>query len=281
MHPTVTIKAERTIWDLECMLPTGSGVPEKVAVVKPCKLTLPRLGAAIVFNGDLITLFADDAKMAKNGYLFDHLVNFLIYTSRVDYRGYCNWFADQTLEAKEEVGRTIVFNLEQNVSAHDGTSKGIGHVAGRLVLLDIAAFRLEVDREPFDLFHEMMDMHLAYAIAFFLAGCANPRYFFVEFYKSTESIRHAFSNEKSMLNALGPYGLARKPYNAFKEAANNTMQPIAFGRHAPEGKNVFGIDIRSLSHPKTIQGRLFREAMQITRACIDAYIALRIKAKAV
>ena len=43
MHPTVTIKADRTICDLECMLPTGSGVPEKVAVVKPCKLTMPCL----------------------------------------------------------------------------------------------------------------------------------------------------------------------------------------------------------------------------------------------
>ena len=215
---------------------------------------MPRLGAAIVFNGDSITLFADDAKMAKKGYLLDHLVNFLIYTSRVDYRGYCNWFADETLQSMEEVGPTIVFNLERNVSAQNGTSKGIGNVAGRRVLLDIAAFHLEVDRERFDLFHEMMVMHLAYAIAFFLAGCANPTYFFVEFYKSTESIRHAFRNEDTMLNALGPYGLARKPYNDFKKAANDTMQPIAFGRHAPKGKNVFGIDIRSLSHPKTIQG---------------------------
>ena len=85
MHPTVTIKAERTICDLECMLPTGSGVSERVTVVKPCKLTLPHLGAAIVFNGDAITLFADDAKVAKNGYLLDHLVHFLIYSSRVDY----------------------------------------------------------------------------------------------------------------------------------------------------------------------------------------------------
>lgn len=172
MQPRVTIKAERTICDFECMLPTGSGVSEKVAVVKPCKLTLPRLGTAIVFNCDSITLFADDAKMAKNGYLFDHLVNFLIYTSRVDYRGYCNWLADKTLDAKEEVGRTIVFNLERDVSAHNGIPKGIGNVGGRRVLLDIASFQLEVDREPFDLFHEMMDMHLAYAIAFFLAGCA-------------------------------------------------------------------------------------------------------------
>jgi hypothetical protein len=277
MHPTVTIKAERTICDLECMLPTGSGVPEKVAVVKPCKLTLPHLGAAIVFNGDAITLFADDAKMAKNGYLFDHLVHFLIYSSRVDYCGYCNWLADKTLEGKEEVGRTIVFNLERDASAHKGTSNGIGKVAGRFVCLDIEALQLEVDREPFDLFHEMMDMHLAHAIAFFLAGCANPTYFLVELYKSTESIRHAFRDEKSMLNALAPYGLARKPYKAFTQAANDTMQPIAFGRHAPKGKSVFGIDIRSLSHPMTIQGRLFREAMQMNRDCIDAYIAVRIK----
>jgi hypothetical protein len=77
--------------------------------------------------------------------------------------------------------------------------------------------------------------------------------------------------------ALGLYGLARKRYNAFKAAANNEVQPISFGRHAPKGMNVFGIDIRSLSHPKTIQGRLFREAMQISRACVDAYIALRVK----
>ena len=277
MYPTVTIKAERTICDLECMLPTGSGVPEKVAVVTPCKLTLPHLGAGLVFNGDAITLFADEAKRAKNGYLLDHLVNFLIYGSRVNYCVYCNWLADTSLEGKEEVERTIVFNLERDMSAQTGTCKGIRDVGGRFVCLDIEAFRLEVDREPFDLFRDMMDMHLAYAIAFFLAGCANPTYFFVEFYKSTESIRRAFHDEQSMLNSLAAYGLVRGRYKAFTRAANDTMQPIAFGRHAPKGKSVFGIDIRSLSHPKTIQGRLFREAMQTNRACIDAYIALRIK----
>jgi hypothetical protein len=259
------------------MLPTGSGVPEKVAVVTPCKLTLPHLGAGIVFNGDAMTLFADEAKRAKNGYLLDHLVNFLIYSSRVNYCGYCNWLADTSLEGLEEVGRTIVFNLERDMSAQKGTSKGIGKVAGRFVCLDIEAFQLEVAREPFDLFHDMMDMHLAYAIAFFLVGCANPTYFLVEFYKSMESIRYAFHDKKSMLDALVPYGLATKPYKAFTRAANDTMQPLAFGRHAPRERSVFGIDIRSLSHPKTLQGRLFREAMQTNRACIDAYIAFRIK----
>jgi hypothetical protein len=277
MHPTVTIKAERTSCGLECMLPTGSGVAEKATIVKPCKLTLPHLGAAIVFNDDAITLFADDVKMATNGYLLDHLAHFLIYSSRVNYCGYCNWLADETLEGKEEVGRTITFNLARDMSAHEGASKGIGEVAGRFVCLDIEAFQLEVSREPFDLFHDIMDMHLAYAIAFFLAGCANPAYFLVEFYKSTESIRHAFGAERSMLSTLGAYGLAKKPYKAFTQAANDTMQPIAFGRHAPEGRNVFGIDIRSLSHPETLQGRMFREAMQTNRACIDAYIAFRIK----
>ncbi len=277
MHPNVTLKAERTICGLECMLPTGSGVPERVAVVQPCKLTLPHLGAAIVFGGDAITLFADDAKMPKNGYLLDHLVNFLIYSSRVDYCEYCNWLADETLEGKEEVRHRIVFNLERDMLTSEGTSKGIGKVAGRFVCLDIEAFQLEVDRGPFDLFHDMMDMHLAYAIAFFLAGCANTTYFLVEFYKSTESIRHAFPDEKSMLSSLAPYGLTRKSYKAFAQAANDTMQPIAFGRHAPKGKRVFGIDIRSLSRPTTFQGRLFREAMQTNRDCIDAYIALRIK----
>jgi len=92
-----------------------------------------------------------------------------------------------------------------------------------------------------------------------------------------ESIRHAFRDEKSMFNALAPYGLTRKACKDFRQAANDPMQPIAFGRHAPKGKSVFGIDVRSLSHPKTIQGRLFREAMQTNRACIDAYIALRTK----
>jgi hypothetical protein len=277
MHPTVTIKADRTICDLECMLPTGSGVPQKVAVVKPCKLTLPNLGAAIVFDGDQITLFAEDEKIAQNAYLLDHLINLLIYSSRVDYRSYANWLTEKTLDGKDEVGRAIVFNLERNAAARDGISKGIRKVAGRFVCLDIEACPLEVERETFDLFHDIVDMHLAYAIAFFLAGCANPTYFFVEFYKATESIRHAFRNEKAMLNALVPCGLARKAYNAFKEAANDTMQPIAFGRHAPNRESVFGIDVRSLAHPETIQGRLFREAMQITRACVDAYIAFRVK----
>ena len=84
------------------MLPTGCGVSEKVAIVKPCKLTLPNLGAAIVFDDDAITLFADDAKMLKNGYLFDHMVNFLMYQSRVNYGGYCSRFAATTLDATVE-----------------------------------------------------------------------------------------------------------------------------------------------------------------------------------
>src|SRR6516164_4650200 len=97
MFPTVTIQAAGTIFNGEYFLPsTGLSDSDHPLIVETCKLTLDRLGVAVLFDRDTITTFVEDEKELREGRYgwLDHLVNFIIYKSRVSYRLYCNWFTD-------------------------------------------------------------------------------------------------------------------------------------------------------------------------------------------
>ncbi len=218
-----------------------------------------------------ITLFVEDEakhREGKYGWL-NHLVNFIVYQSRVRYNEYCNWLEDEeeSFRACEEAGATVVFNLERR---GPGGIKKIGDV---WVSMGTEPCRLEVERALFDDFHKLIDRSLAIAITYFLLGCENPRYFLVEYYKSVEVLSNEFGEEAKMLAALSPYGLSKQMFKTLTRHANNALKPISFGRHAPN-KNayVLDLDIRSLMHPETIQHELFAESTKICRAAIDAYV---------
>ena len=272
MLPTVTIRANETIFNDEfCFSDDGFIDPDNRLIVDPCKVTLDRLGVALLFRKNAITTFVEDERRLREGQYgwLDHLVNFIIYKSRVNYCGYCNWFADDasSFDTCSEVDRVLTFNLERLTG-----KQGIKKVGDRFVCLGSEPYRLEIERAEFDSFHKLIDRSLAVAITYFLIASENPQYFLVEYYKCLEVIKHEFGSEAEMLAALAPHGFNKTMFKTLTTDANNHRMPIAFGRHAPKkGANVIGIDLRALRTP-TMQRELFVKSTQRCRACIDAYM---------
>lgn len=269
MLPTVTIRAKGTIFNGEfCLSDDDSIDPDNNLIVETCKLTMDRLGVALLFRKNAITTFVDDEQALREGRFgwLDHLVNFIIYRSRVNYCLYCNWLADDasSFDTCSEVDSVVTFNLERLTG-----EQRIKWVGDQPVCLGSRPHKLEVERAEFDTFHKVIDRSLAVAITYFLIASENPLYFLVEYYKCLEVIKHEFGSESKMLGALAPHGFTKEMFKALTRDANNHRMPIAFGRHAPK-MGAIGIDLRALRTP-TMQRALFVESTQRCRACIDAY----------
>ena len=48
------------------------------------------------------------------------------------------------------------------------------------------------------------------AIAYYLIGCENPRYFLIEFFKAVEVIQNAFGGESKAIDALKEWGVVKR-----------------------------------------------------------------------
>jgi hypothetical protein len=273
MLPTITIRANATIFNGEYCFPTnGIADSDCRPIIETCKLTLQRLGVAVLFAKNAMTIFVEDEQRLREGKYrwLDHLVNFIVYRSRVDYRGYCNYVADEARDFDNctEVIRVLTFNLERL-----NWEQGIKKVGERYVALGSEPCRLEIERAEFDEFHKLIDTTLAVAIAYFLVASENPQYFLVEYYKCFEVIKQELGGESAMFDALRPHGFSKKMFKTLTGDANAQRMPIAFGRHTPKkGANIIGIDLRSL-HSPTFQRELFDKSTSLCRAGIDAYVS--------
>jgi hypothetical protein len=238
-------------------------------IVDPCKLTLDALGVAVLFGKHDITTFIKDGVNEVECEWLNHLVNFIIYKSRVKYRiyGFPARDAAATFETCPEAGGVISFNLERLMQ-----EQGIRYDGRKYVALGVEPCRLEVERSLFDSFDKLIDTTLAVAITYFLLAADNPLYFLVEYYKCYEVIRRTLGGEKGMERALTPHGFTDRMRSDLTRMANNNREPLSFGRHAPDvGGRVIGIDLEAL-YNRTVQRELFDRATGLCRACVDAYI---------
>lgn len=281
-HPSVRIGASGGILDPEyCLTRTVSisssregGVTSwddmnDRVIVKPCKLTLGSLGVAVLFGKHNITTFIEDRVREEECDWLDHLVNFIIYKSRVNYRIYSFPARDAaaTFEASPEAGGVITFNVERLKQ-----EQGIRHDGHKYVAMGVESYRLEVERSLFDRFDKLIDTTLAAAITYFLIAAENPLYFLVEYYKCYEVIKRTLGGEKELVKALTLHGFTDRMGSDLTRMANNNREPLSFGRHAPDVRGrVIGVNLRDLYNP-TVQRELFDQATGLCRACIDAFI---------
>ena len=114
---------------------------------------------------------------------------------------------------------------------------------------------------------------LHFALAYYLIGCENPRYFLIEFYKAVESIENALGGERKAIASLEPYGVTGAVFRKLKRDANDQSRPFDIGRHSPKGTDLRVVDIRRmLSEPQSHQ--VYSESVSAVRQVIDAYFAL-------
>jgi hypothetical protein len=282
MNPTVTIIAQSTIFNGEYELPVehqigSDGISsnnwENRMIVEPCKVTMDKLRAAVLFAKNSITPFVEDEQGLREGKYawLNHLTNFIIYKSRVKYHVYMNQFAPEVVsfDTCPEVDQAIKFNVFRQTG-----EQGIKRLEdGTFVALGIEPYRLEVDRTFFDRFDKLIDHGLEMSLVHFLDASENPKYFLHEYYKCIEGVEKSFGGEKPMLNALQPYGFTKKMLNELNRTANNPRQPLSFARHATApGPNVIGITDRAL-YSDSWQRQLFIDATNMCRVGIDAYVS--------
>ena len=172
--------------------------------------------------------------------------------------------------ALEEVD-TIRFKVERIVRVEIERQEGEKIVRG--FYQDGQEEWLEIPSDDLIQYLSVLNPALYYAVAFYLIGCENPRYFLVEFYKAVESVKHAFGNKKDFLQSLRPYGVMRKRYKEFTKVCNDMrLAPLDIGRHAPEpNAPLYTVDLRNLLvEPRSSE--VFESATTFCRQVIDVYI---------
>jgi hypothetical protein len=282
VDPTVTIVARTTIFNAEYDLPieewhrsdgTRSNNWENRMIVEPCKVTMHKLRAAVLFAKNSMTPFVEDENALRAGKYdwLNHLGNFIIYMSRVKYHSYMNQFAPEAafFDVCPEVDRVVTFDVFRLTG-----EQGIRRLEDNtFVALGTEPYRLEVERTFFDGFDKLIDPSLEMSLIHFLDASENPKYFLHEYYKGMEGIEKSFGGEKPMLKALQPYGFTKKMLDELNRTANNPRQPLSFARHATApGANIIGITDRAL-YSESWQRQLFIDATKICRAGIDPYVS--------
>ena len=119
---------------------------------------------------------------------------------------------------------------------------------------------------------------LHYALAFYLIGCENTRYFLVEYYKAVEKIENTLGGERRVIELLSPFGVDKATLKTFKRECNDMLRaPVDIGRHAPApGAPLYAVDLRHLlSEPRS--RALFESSTRACRQVIDAYMMFLVK----
>jgi hypothetical protein len=251
-------KAHHAITDPEFFLDTplllGGENNEPTIVREPTRLELFK--GAVTLEFDKAT-YAVHVTTAPTIFPHDALRYFLTYQSRVEY----NMIFPGAIARAATPSDHVTFHLTRNGPTWEGTPHEI-----------------TITQETLEAFLQHFTYELNLALAYYLIGCDQPRYFLIEFYKAIEVIANTFSGEHKAINALKEHGVIPTDFKKVKEHANHQRRPFNVGRHAPlPNAEVRHIDVRRLLE-EPLSREVFTESLKATRQAIDAYFAyLRAK----
>jgi hypothetical protein len=261
----VTFHASGALADPEFVLESHSYPDGPNVVEQDTRLDL--LGGRVVlfFRGAKFVPFLaeDDWKF------FYSLSYFLTYRSRVQY----NITVPEGLQLPEIAPSSQVsFAVQRLVRVE--TEEQIAGRQARRVHHDTTPSAITVDMSEIEDLLRVSTRQLHLAIIYFMIGCEQTRYFFVEFYKAIEAIETAFGRRRAAtatVAALAPHGLEAHRLGRFKQIANDRSRPFDIGRHAPfAGADIRTIDLRRLLTEDESRGA-FTDAVIATRQVIDSY----------
>lgn len=276
--PPVKVGATGTILNPWYELPTRvtltrlditNGIDEEPEITPPCRVELVKHDLNLYFRGNhVILVFTGNSLTAR--YLINPIRYYFSYRTFINYN-LISPHTDPINDTNFVEVDSIRFKVERIVRVeHDRIEngeviEGFYHT-GQEEWLEVAVDDLRQ-------FLLILDETIYCALAFYLTGCANPRYFLIEFYKAVEVIKNKFGNENNLLTSLKPYGVTRNQYRDFRRICNDMKEaPLDIGRHAPTPEApLFSIDLRNL----LVESRS-REVLESTtvfcRQVIDAYI---------
>lgn len=277
LQPQIEITASSVIWNPLYSFPHDRVVqvypakkaPKGTTIVELCKVSFPKYGFVLLFNDDKICIFKYPEKLSSpsNGSLINPLISFITFKTYINYNLYShpNSKSKALLDIAPEV-KSISMNLGQwqKKEHEDEIGKGFSY--------EIVPYVLTLERQEIEKFLEFINSNLYLSICYYLIGCENIRYFLIEYYKSIEVISNYFANENKMKQKMAPYGFNKNDYNKLKKYANNELEPLDIGRHAPKGKaELFVVNIkRLLEEPKSKD--IFTESSCICRQTIEIFL---------
>jgi hypothetical protein len=263
--PPIRIRATGTILNPWFMLPLQSYsidfadvTNRRTPTATRCRVELKEQCLRLFFQDDEVVFVFTGETMAPR-YLVNPLRYFLTYQTFINY----NLLAPATVprddSAFDEVSH-IRFRVQRIVDAQTGKDEEV---------------ELEVSR--IRQFLRVLNPTLYYAIASYLVGCDNPRYFLVDYYKAIEVIKNKLGGEGQFLELLRPYGVTSTGFKEFGKISNDARSaPWDIGRHAPmPGVPVYSVDLRNLlGEPRTRE--ILESSTVFCRQVIDGYFALLI-----
>lgn len=226
---------------------------ERLEITPPCRVELVEYNLRLFFQkNEIVFVFTDDS-----GHLIHPILYFLIYLTFINY----NMILGATKPLDESVFNkvdNIRFKIQRIISGEEEW--------------------LEVGVDSVIQYLQVLNPTLYYALAFYLIGCDNMRYFLVEFYKAVEAIKNVFSNEAEFLKMLKPYGVTRSKFKKFMKVCNDMrFAPLDIGRHAPmPHAPLYSLNLRNLLvEPRSRE--VFESSTVFCRQVIDAYIAFLLQ----
>lgn len=259
MPPTcmVTVYASGSLPDPELTLPSSTWPEKPNAVEADSRLDLYGGRVVLFFSGARFVPFLPEPHAQFPYY---PLWYFLMYRSRVHY----NVIFPEYLPEPPEIVRVneVVFSLRRRVKVMSEDNRSWHY--------DTTPNPVAVSVDEFEALLRCCTFELYLALAYYVIGCENVRYFLVEFYKALEAIENAFGGERQAIDALRPHGLAAASFKQLKRDANDTRRALDIGRHAPAGQDIRVIDVaRLLEEPRSHE--VFLRAVSAVRNAIDAY----------
>lgn len=239
-------------------------------ITSPSRVDLTALGVELFFDHDeMLFSFSRDTTAARS--LINPIRYFVTYRTFINYNviGFAGALPENAADADP-----LRFKVQKIVRVEIDDPAGgakLVHHEGEDATLELSVAAL-VD------YLKVLNPTLYWAIAFYLIGCENRRYFLVEFYKAVEVIKNAFGSEAAFLDGLAPHGVTRAAFKAFGKVANDMrLAPLDIGRHAPApGAPVYSVDLRHvLVEPRSRD--VLESSTVLCRQVIDAYLEYLVR----
>jgi hypothetical protein len=242
-------------------------------ITKPCRVEFREHNFQLLFKDDAV-IFTFSTNSIQPRYLIQPIQYFLIFHTFINYNlvGPALGKIDENKFDEVEVIKFKVTRVNQvAVERRIGEEvfKGFDQVSHEEFI--------EIKTESISNFIRILNPTLYYALAYYLIGCDNPRYFLIEFYKAVEVIKNKFGAKQKLLRSLAKYGVFEKEFSDFTKTCNDMrLAPVDIGRHAPmPGAKLFSVDLRNLLiEPRSYQ--VFELSSSFCRKVINAYIEFLI-----
>ena len=244
---------------------------EGLEITPSCRVELADYNLKLFFQkNEIVFVFTDDS-----GRLIHPILYYLTYLTFINY----NTISAATKPLDESLFNkvdNIRFKVQRIIRVETERQEGDKIIKEYNYSEEEEWLEVGVDR--LTLYLHVLNPALYYALAFYLIGCDNQRYFLVEFYKAVEAIKNIFSNEDEFLKELKPYGVRRTKFKEFRKVCNDMrLAPLDIGRHAPmPDAPLYSVDLRNLLvEPRSRE--VFESSTVFCRQVIDAYVTFLIQ----